>query len=178
MINRRKLFSDLVLPNMDSAYRLARGLTGNRADADDVVQDACLRAFQALDSYSGGNARAWLMTITRNVAFTFLARRRSQGLVLAADQPDAERRMDLEPDPQATPEASVIAKADAAAMEAAIAQLPEVFREVLVLREFNGLSYREIADATGVPLGTVMSRLARARAELLKTLWPAKGTEP
>jgi RNA polymerase sigma factor (sigma-70 family) len=178
LINRRKLFSDLVLPNMDSAYRLARGLTGNTSDAEDVIQDACLRAFQSLEYYSGGNARAWLMTITRNVAFTFLARRRSLGLVLSGDQPEAERVMDLEPDPRATPEATVIAKAEAAALEAAIAQLPAVYREALVLREFNELSYKEIAELTGVPLGTVMSRLARARTELLKLLWPNAGIEP
>ncbi len=165
------MFDEVVLPHLDSAYRLARGLTGNAADADDVVQDACLRAFRGLSGYSGGNARAWLLTITRNAAFTFMARNRPRALVMSGDE-EAERAMERAADPGAGPEAGLIAQADSEAVERALASLPPPFREIVVLREYNDLSYREIAAMTGAPIGTVMSRLARARALLLLALAP------
>jgi len=168
----RKLFAEVVLPHLDSAHRLARGLTGNAADAEDVVQDACLRALKGIDGYSGGNARAWLLAITRNAAFTFLARHRSRSLVMSADAEEAERAMEYAPDPGAGAEASLIAQADAAAIERALAALPAPFREIVILREYNDLSYREIAEVIRAPIGTVMSRLARARALLLAALAP------
>ncbi len=153
------------MPHLDDAYALARWLSGNSADAEDIVQEACLRALRGLDRYAGGSARAWLLAITRNAAFTRHARNRPQAL---ATTDDIEN---LPPaDAAATPEEALIAKADAAAIELAIGALPPPFKETLVLRDINGLSYRDIAEITGVPLGTVMSRLARARGLLVATL--------
>jgi len=153
------------MPHLDDAYTLARWLSGNGADAEDIVQEACLRALRGLDRYAGGNARAWLLAITRNTTFTWLARNRPKTLVITDD---------IEPlapaDGAATPEDALIAKAGAAELELAIAALPPPFKETLVLRDINGLSYRDIAEITGVPLGTVMSRLARARGLLMAAL--------
>ena len=158
-------FASVVMPHLDDAYALARWLAGNGTDAEDIVQEACLRALRGLDRYVGGNARAWLLTITRNTAFTWLARNRPKALVVTEDIED------LAPaDGAPTPEEALIEKADAAAIELAIGALPPPFKETLVLRDINGLSYREIAEITGVPLGTVMSRLARARGLLMTAL--------
>ncbi len=170
--SRRGPFADLVLPHLDGAYRLARGLTGNAADAEDVVQDACERALKGIGGYAGGDARAWLLAITRNAAFTFMARKRPGSLLLTSNSEEAERALEDMPDEAATPEASLIARADAAALERALASLPIPFREIIVLREYNDLSYREIAEMTKLPIGTVMSRLARARGMLLRALMP------
>jgi RNA polymerase sigma factor (sigma-70 family) len=158
-------FAAVVMPHLDDAYALARWLSGNSADAEDIVQEACLRALRGLDRYAGGNARAWLLAITRNTTFTWLARNRPKALVITEDIENL-----IPADDAATPEDAVIAKADAAAIELAIATLPPPFKETLVLRDINGLSYREIAEITGVPLGTVMSRLARARGFLMAAL--------
>ena len=158
-------FTAVVMPHLDDAYALARWLTGNSADAEDIVQEACLRALRGLDRYAGGNARAWLLTITRNAAFTWLARNRPKALVVTEDI-EALAPADGAP----TPEVALIEKANAAAIELAIGALPPPFKETLVLRDINGLSYHEIADITGVPLGTVMSRLARARGLLMADL--------
>jgi RNA polymerase sigma factor (sigma-70 family) len=124
-----------------------------------------LRALRGLDRYAGGNARAWLLTITRNAAFTWLARNRPKALVVTEDI-EALAPADGAP----TPEVALIEKANAAAIELAIGALPPPFKETLVLRDINGLSYHEIADIIGVPLGTVMSRLARARGLLMADL--------
>jgi RNA polymerase sigma factor (sigma-70 family) len=140
-------------------------LSGNSADAEDIVQEACLRALRGLDRYAGGNARAWLLAITRNTAFTWLARNRSKALVTTEDIEALAPADDV-----ATPEEALIAKAGAAGIELAIAALPPPFKETLVLRDINRLSYREIAEITSVPLGTVMSRLARARGLLMAAL--------
>jgi RNA polymerase sigma factor (sigma-70 family) len=158
-------FTAVVMPHLDDAYALARWLSGNSADAEDIVQEASLRALRGLDRYAGGNARAWLLAITRNTTFTWLARNRPKTLVISDDIEN------LPPaDDAATPEEALIAKADAAAIELAIGALPTPFKETLVLRDINGLSYREIAEITGVPVGTVMSRLARARGLLMAAL--------
>lgn len=170
----RRQFADVVLPNLDSAYRLARGLTGNAADAEDVVQDACLRALKGIGGFAGGNARAWLLTITRNAAFTFLARKRPGDVLLTSNSEEAERAIDDAIDGGATPDAELIARADEATLEKALASLPAHFREILLLREFNELSYREISEMTRLPVGTVMSRLARARALLSRALAPER----
>jgi RNA polymerase sigma factor (sigma-70 family) len=164
----RRLFAENVLPYLDDVQTLARWLTGNATDAEDVTQEACLRALRALENGPAENARAWLLAITRNTAFTWLARNRPKFLVLTAD-PEGEAAS-AEIDPAQLPDAALIAAADAAALGAAIADLPAPFRETLVMREFNGLAYRDIAAATGVPIGTVMSRLARARNLLLAAL--------
>ena len=167
----RTRFAEVVLPHLDDAFALARWLTGDRADAEDVVQDACLRAFRGIAGFSGGNARAWVLTIVRHTAFTWLGKNRPAALIVTDDLEAVERAQQLHaPGPTATevatPETALLAKADAARLEGAIAALPTPFRETLVLRELQGLDYREIAEVTGVPVGTVMSRLARARRRL------------
>lgn len=164
-----KRFAEVVLPHLDDAYALARWLCGNAADAEDIVQEACLRALKGLDQYAGGNARAWMLAITRNAALTWLARRKPETLQSVADL-----ETEATPDQGATPEEALIAKSDASTLEAAIAALPEPFKETFVLREINDLSYREIAELTGAPVGTVMSRLARARQRLMEILGTAK----
>jgi len=161
-----------VLPHLDDCYRLARWLTGNRADAEDVVQEACVDAFRGIAGFSGGNARAWVLTIVRHAAYRWLRKNRPAALV-AVDNLDAlGAACTGTSDPQhgQTPEAALIAKADAARLERAIAALPVPFRETLVLRDVNGLDYRDIAQVTSAPIGTVMSRLARARRRLIATL--------
>ena len=164
-------FSSLVLPHLGDAYSLARWLTGNRADAEDVVQDACVRAFRALGSYAGGSARAWVLTIVRHSAYAWLRKNRPAALIVVDDLETVESTQVRPGDPEAeTPETALIAKADAARLTAAIADLPSPFRETLVLRDVQGLDYREIAEVTDVPIGTVMSRLARARRRLIATL--------
>jgi RNA polymerase sigma factor (sigma-70 family) len=164
-------FASVVLPHLADAYALARWLTGDRADAEDVVQEACLRAFRGIGGFAGVNARAWVLTIVRHAAYAWLGKNRSAALVMVDDLEAVEHQhaSGAAPDsgPQ-TPEAALIAKADAARLEAAIAELPLPFRETLVLRDVQGLDYREIAEVTKVPIGTVMSRLARARRRLIE----------
>jgi RNA polymerase sigma-70 factor (ECF subfamily) len=164
-------FARIVLPHLADAYSLARWITGNRTDADDVVQDACLRAFRAIWSTADSNPRAWVLTIVRNTAYTWLRKNRPAALVGVEDLEAVENAQAAHGDTEAdTPETALIAKTDSAHLEAAIAALPAPFRETLVLRDVQGLSYREIADVTGVPIGTVMSRLARGRSQLIKTI--------
>lgn len=171
-MTQKQRFDAEVLPNLDSALSLARWLTGNLPDAEDVVQEACLRAFSAIHSASGNNPRAWLLTIVRNTAYSWLSRNRSRQLVVTDDDEVFEKaglemtgRADL-----SASDAVLIAKADAEMLHRAIAALPLSFREILVLREFEELSYREIAEILKIPLGTVMSRLARARAMLVQRI--------
>src|SRR5205823_9121722 len=167
-------FASVVLPHLADAYALARWLTGDRADAEDVVQEACLRAFRGIGGFAGVNARAWLLTIVRHAAYSWLGKNRSSALVMVDDLEAVEQQQTsggvaLDSAPQ-TPEAALLAKADTARLEAAIAELPVPFRETLVLRDVQGLDYREIAEVTKVPIGTVMSRLARARRRLMERL--------
>src|ERR1700730_3793703 len=165
--DERARVATVVQPNLDDAFALARWLTGNRADAEDVVQEACLRAYRAIGTFAGGNARAWVLTIVRHTAYTWLRRNRSASLVMVDDLEAVERaHADPGDREKSTPETELIAKADAARLEAAIAELPAPFKETLVLRDVQGLDYREIAQITDVPIGTVMSRLARARRRL------------
>jgi RNA polymerase sigma factor (sigma-70 family) len=171
----RARFASVVLPHLADAYALARWLTGDRADAEDVLQDACLRAFRGIGGFAGGNARAWLLTIVRHAAYTWLGKNRSATLLVvddleAVEQKQAGRRAFPCGSGAETPETALIAKTETARLEAAIATLPVPFRETLVLRDMQGLDYREIAEVTGVPVGTVMSRLARARRRLIATL--------
>jgi RNA polymerase sigma factor (sigma-70 family) len=153
----------VVLTHLDDAYGLARWLTGNRTDAADVVQEACLNAFRSIESFSNGNSRAWLLTIVRNAAYSWMLKNRPAALVIVEDIEGVglSRSSDLDIE---TPETTLIAKTDARRLEGAIAALPAPFRETLVLRDVHGLSYREIAEVTGAPDGTVMSRLARGAA--------------
>ncbi len=167
-------FASVVMPHLADAYALARWLTGDRADAEDVVQEACLRAFRGIGGFAGVNARAWVLTIVRHAAYTWLGKNRSASLVMVDDLEAVEKKQSsagaaFEQAPP-TPEAELIAKADARRLEAAIAELPVPFRETLVLRDVQGLDYREISEVTKVPIGTVMSRLARARRRLIERI--------
>ena len=164
-------FRSIVMPHIDEAYRLAHWLTGNRTDAEDVVQDASMRAFRAIRNYTGGSARSWVLSIVRNTAYSWLRKNRPVAVVTIDDLEAVELEQASPGDRDGdNPEAALIAKADADQLRSAIAALPTAFRETLVLRDIEGLDYREIAQATEVPIGTVMSRLARARHRLIATL--------
>jgi RNA polymerase sigma-70 factor (ECF subfamily) len=165
----RARFGQVVLPLLSEAYSLARWIAGNRADAEDIVQEASLRAFRAINAARVESARAWWLTIVRNTAYSWLRKNRPAALVGVADIDAAVQAQPSSIDPQ-TPETSLIAQADAAQLEKAISALPAPFRETLILRDLQGLDYREIAEVTAVPIGTVMSRLARARTRLIAEL--------
>jgi len=171
--DERAVFDEVFLPHMAEAYRLARWLTGNACDAEDVVQDAALRAFRGINSFGAVNARAWSVTIVRNTPYSWLAKNRPKAVVFTDDLSAAEQQ-ELEHEGLhgtmiETPEEIALFKADAEDGQHALAQLPAQFREVIVLREINQLNYRDIAEITNVPIGTVMSRLSRGR-QLLITL--------
>ena len=155
-------FESTVLVHLDAAYNLARWLTGNDHDAQDVVQDACVRAFRAFDQYRGGDARAWLLAIARNTAFTWIKGRKN------VQELDDELHEAV--DEQIDPQAIVMRAADAQRVRQAIEHLPPELRSVIVLREMEELSYKEIAGALSVPIGTVMSRLYRGRERLAALL--------
>jgi RNA polymerase sigma factor (sigma-70 family) len=168
-------FREVVLPHLADALSLARWLTGSRHDAEDVVQDACIRALQGIDTYEGGNSRAWVLAVVRNASFTWLAKHRSKSLVLVGDMAAIDEVSQAGTEGHIlSPEAELIREADIATVEASIAALSHPFREVLVLRDVNGLSYKEIANMLTLPIGTVMSRLARARAQLAAAVEKAR----
>jgi RNA polymerase sigma factor (sigma-70 family) len=163
-------FGEIVLPLLDDAYSLAKWLSRSPTDAEDIVQDAALRALQALSSVSVDRPKPWFLAIVRNAAMTFMARNRRKTMAYVGDMTDLDM-LDLPPaDAAPNPEQELIALEDGERLRQAIAGLPSPFLETLVMRDINGLSYREIAEATATPVGTVMSRLARARAMLAKTL--------
>jgi len=171
----RLKFNAVVAPHLSDALALARWLSGNQADAEDIAQEACLRAYRGLDSYRGGNARAWLLTIVRRTAYSWFTENRKAELVAVDDLKFSDRLVVEQGGSvvgfrQVTPEAELIAKVDAARLETAIATLPIEFREIFVLREIHGLGYREIAEVTETAMGTVMSRLARARQRLVEAI--------
>jgi len=165
---RDRRFEQAVLPHLDSAYNLARWLTGNDQDAKDVVQDACLRAHRSIGSLRGVDGRPWLLAIVRNACFTWLRVNRPVEVTGSVDDPGRE---DLTFVHEATPGPEVLAleRLDRKVLNEAIAALPAPFREALILRELEELSYKEIARVTGAPIGTVMSRLARARRLLAES---------
>jgi RNA polymerase sigma-70 factor, ECF subfamily len=162
-----RAFEEVVLPHLDAAFNYARWLTKSDADAEDVVQDAAVRALRYFSSLRNDDARAWLLTIVRN---TWYARFSKAG---RAEQREVLVDMkDQRPDEQLDPEALVIQQQAVERAHRAIEELPPDFREVVVLRELEGLSYKEIAEVIGTPIGTVMSRLARGRERLLEVLEP------
>lgn len=165
-------FEQVILPHLDAAYNLARWLMRNDHDADDAVQDACLRALRFIGGFRGGDGRVWLLKIVRNTCYSRLQR------VKTGSQ---ETEFDDEvhsPEPEAAnPETLLSRSRDTAALNLALEELPEEFREVVVMRDLEGLSYKEIADIAGLPIGTVMSRLARARKRLQRMLKVASGSE-
>jgi RNA polymerase sigma-70 factor (ECF subfamily) len=168
-------FAKLVMPHLGDAYSLAHWITGNRADAEDVVQDACLRAFHSIGGLADGSTRPWVLTVVRNTAYTWLRKNRPSAVLVVEDLEPVEIAQAIHGDSEIdTPETALIAKVDARQLEAAVAALPIPYRETMVLRDVQGLSYREIAEVTGVPIGTVMSRLARARGRLIATLTKAE----
>ena len=162
---RTRYFELTVWPHMRSAYNLARWLVRNGHDAEDVVQEAFLKAFKALDDYRGGDARVWMLSIVRNTAMNFLRKRKDTVLDLDLREPA---------DSSPNPEQGLLEENRREQVRRAITRLEPEFREALVLREFEGLSYKEIATVLDVPTGTVMSRLSRARQRLLIELAPAK----
>lgn len=158
-------FATVMLPHLDAAYNLARWLVRDTTGADDVVQTAMLRALDHFASFRGENGRAWLLKIVRNTAYNWLADRRRGPLSLEADQ---ERQYQETVDPADDPEAVMVKAEGRARLEAMLARLPPDLKECIVLREFEEMSYQEIGEVTGVPIGTVMSRLWRARRILIK----------
>jgi RNA polymerase sigma-70 factor, ECF subfamily len=163
--NLQPTFEEVVLPHLDSAYNLARWLTRNEHDAEDVVQEACLRAFRYFPTFNGDRARAWLLTVVRNSCYNWMETTRPMKNSVEFDEnlftPSAR-----EPDP----EQMLLQSDDAGLLRKALANLSPNFREVLVLRELEDLSYKEIAAITGMPMGTVMSTLSRARRHLRQAL--------
>jgi RNA polymerase sigma-70 factor, ECF subfamily len=176
--NERAVFDEVFLPHLAEAYRLAQWLTGNAYDAEDVVQDAALRAFRGIKSFGAINARAWSLTIVRNAAYSWLTKNRPKAVVFTDDLSVAEQQELEHEGPYGarveTPEEIALFKADAVEIQQALAQLPAHFREVIVLREMNQLNYRDIAEITNVPIGTVMSRLSRGRQLLIALLGDRK----
>ena len=169
--DKARRFGDAALPHLDDVFTLARYLMRNSADAEDAVQECYLRALRHFDSYRGPAMKPWLLAILRNVCNAEFARRGKQEI--AADYTAAEpvaEELPMWQEPHASPEAVLLRQQDGAAIRRLIANLPQPFREAIVLREVNDLSYDEIAKVAGVPVGTVMSRLARARS-MLRAAW-------
>jgi RNA polymerase sigma factor (sigma-70 family) len=162
-------FEQLFLPHLDAAYNLARWLIRNEHDAEDRVQEAYLRAFRFFGGFKGGDSRSWLLAIVRNTCYTWLQQNRRQDLETVFDEEVHTR--DADP---FNPEKPLLETADSQLLQQALAELPVQFREILVLRELEGLSYKEIAAVAGTPIGTVMSGLARARKQLRRSLTERK----
>ena len=165
-------FEDVMLPHLDAAHNLAKWLLRNEEDAKDVVQEAYLRAFKSFGGFHGSNGRAWLLTIVRNTSYTLLKKNRVADLTTTFDE-----EIHAASDESASPAIIVEHAEDAERVTKAMDELPAEFREILVLRHQEGLSYKEIADIAQIPPGTVMSRLARARAKLREYLAAQIGKE-
>jgi RNA polymerase sigma-70 factor (ECF subfamily) len=162
---RLRRFNEIAVPHLDAAYNLARWLTRNDHDAEDVVQEAYLRAFKFFDGYRGGDIRAWILKIVRHTCFTWLARNRPAELVAASDD-DGDEASATSGAVRTDPETLLLQRLDGELLNRLIDRLATPYREILVLREIEDLSYREIAEILALPIGTVMSRLARAREKL------------
>jgi RNA polymerase sigma-70 factor (ECF subfamily) len=169
---RPRVFEETVLPHLDAAFNYARWLTRNDMEAEDVVQDACVRAMRFFSALRDDDARAWLFTIVRNTWYSRVSRRAH-----VATGPALSNEQNQWPDNALDPEERLLQQHTVAVVRAALEQLPVDFREAIVLREIEGLSYKEIAAVVGVPIGTVMSRLARARERLQAILKLASSRE-
>ena len=163
-------FEETVLPHLDAAYNLARWLTRDLADAEDVVQEAYLRAFKFFDGFHGGDSRAWILKIVRNTCYSWLQKNR--GHVITTEFDEEQHSVESR-----DPEAALIGKIDSRILRNVLEELPLEFREIVILRELEGMSYKEIAGIAELPLGTVMSRLARARQRLQTSLGAYSGGE-
>ena len=174
----RNDFDEIFMPYMSEAYRLAQWLSGKASDAEDIVQEAAIRAFRGIKGFGAVNARAWSLTIVRNTALSWLTKNRPRKVSYINDLNPAEQQEieyeGLHGAKVETPEDVVLFKADATAIQKALEQLPTQFREVIVLREINQMNYRDIAEITNVPIGTVMSRLSRGRQLLIELLGDRK----
>jgi RNA polymerase sigma-70 factor (ECF subfamily) len=176
MDDTRSRFEALVLPHLDAAHRLARWLTRSPGDADDIVQEAFMRAYRAFDTLRGPDARSWLLAIVRNCHLSALAERRRRACEPLTEEHEGEAASAAAAPPP-DPERASIERDARRTLARLIAALPEEQREVLLLRELEDMSYREIAAVAQVPIGTVMSRLARARTRLRESLGAALGKE-
>ncbi len=165
-------FEEIALPHLSAAYNLARWLVRNDHDAEDVVQEAYLRAFKYFGGYRGGESRTWLLTIVRNSCYSWLQRNRARELSNSLDETNEEATVDY-----ANPETRLLQEADAEMVREALAELPIEFREVMIMRELEELSYKDIAVIADLPIGTVMSRLARGRKRLHSLLAIRIGVE-
>jgi len=168
MDDRRRHFEESFWPHLRGAYNLARWLVGNPHDAEDVVQESFTRAFEGAGGFRGGDPRTWLLAIVRNTAINFLQRKKPKAEVAWNE------RMAEPADGAPDPEKAMLRDSQRARVRAAVQRLPGEFREALVLRELEGMAYKEIAAVLDVPLGTVMSRLSRARHLLMEELLPEK----
>ncbi len=157
--NKAVNFEETILPHLDAAYNLARWLTRDGADAEDVVQEAYLRAFKFFDGFHGDNARSWILKIVRNTCYSWLQKNRAHAVTTEFDE---EQHGVVDHDTEAV----LIGNIDTQMLKRLLNELPLEFREIVILRELEGMSYKEIAGVSDLPLGTVMSRLARARARL------------
>jgi RNA polymerase sigma-70 factor, ECF subfamily len=171
--DKARRFRDAALPHLDDVYTLARYLLHDAADADDAVQECYLRALRYFDTFRGTEIKPWLFAILRNVCRGEFARRSRATLAMDDTTDDTEDAVPLWQEEQASPETEMLHQRDTEAIRRLVAELPDPFREAIVLREINDLSYSEIADVVGVPIGTVMSRLARARS-MLRKAWIAE----
>ena len=170
-VHERARFEQLVMPHLDAAFNLARWLLRSREDSEDVAQEAMLRAYRFFRGFHGGDARAWLLQIVRNTCYTWLEKNRPVELMTQFDE-------ELHPQPSVSPETLAIAGDNRERLGRALETLPPRFREVLVLRELEGWSYKQLASTLGVASGTIMSRLSRARQRLQRELADLRQLEP
>ena len=170
--DKRTRFEQVCLPHLEAAYNLARWLTRNDHDAEDVVQEAYVRAFTFFDGFRGEDGRSWLLAVVRNTCWTWLEKHRPHEKTVSLDENVHAPSSDLDP------EQLFFRRAENEELREAVARLPLEFREVVVLRDLEGLSYKEVAAVLSIPLGTVMSRLTRARARLLQSLSVSKEFTP
>ncbi|WP_244549064.1 sigma-70 family RNA polymerase sigma factor [Bradyrhizobium canariense] len=175
--DKARRFRDAALPHLDDVYTLARHLLRDATDAEDAVQECYLRALKHFDSYRGPAMKPWLFAILRNVCRAEFARRASSPTGAVNDVADSEEQTPLWHEAEETPETQMLRRRDASTIQQLVTALAEPFRETFVLREIHNLSYREIADIVAAPVGTVMSRLARARS-MLRSAWMAAEEQP
>ena len=175
--DKARRFREAALPHLDDVYTLARYLLRDAADAEDAVQECYLRALKHFDGYRGPAIKPWLFAILRNVCRAEFARRAAAPTGINEDAPESAEQAPLWHETPETPETQILRERDASTIRRLVEALAEPFKETFVLREINNLSYREIADTVGAPVGTVMSRLARARA-MLRSAWLAEQEQP